>query len=149
MTVGVFRPAGPADLDRLLALQTAYYAEDGYPHRPAAAAEAWALVLGTPALGRVWLATAGDEAAAYVVLALGFSLEYLGRDAFVDELYVAPPWRGQGLGRAALAVVEEACRELGVRALHLEVERDKPAATALYRQSGFRAHDRVLMTRLL
>ena len=83
----------------------------------------------------------------YVVLTLGFSLEFHGRDAFVDEIYIRAQYRGRGIGGKALAFAEGACRSLGVRALHLEVERKNTAAQAVYRKVGFKDHDRYLMTK--
>jgi ribosomal protein S18 acetylase RimI-like enzyme len=53
------------------------------------------------------------------------------------------------VGRACLASIEAACHELGVRALHLEVERDNAAAQALYRERGFRDNGRLLLTKRL
>jgi L-amino acid N-acyltransferase YncA len=144
-----FRPARPADLDALLALQRDYYAEDGYPFDPAVQREAFARLLAEPALGRAWLAADGGRVVAYVALTLGWSLEFGGRDAFVDELYVAPPARGRGLGRAGLAVAEAGARALGVRTLHLEVEDGKPAALGLYRRNGFAEHGRALLKKSL
>jgi len=145
-----FRPAGPADLDAVLPLVQAYYAEDGYPFVPERARHALAGILGEPAFGRVWLLEDDDGAAAgYVVLTLGYSLEYHGRDAFIDELYIAPRLRRHGLAREAMALADRACRELGVQALHLEVEHDKPATEAWYRRLGFQDHNRRLLTRWL
>jgi ribosomal protein S18 acetylase RimI-like enzyme len=71
-----------------------------------------------------------------------FSVEFGERDAFVDELYVADAARGHGLGSAALQVAEEACREAGIHALHLEVEHANPRARALYERHGYIAHER-------
>jgi ribosomal protein S18 acetylase RimI-like enzyme len=51
------------------------------------------------------------------------------------------------VGKSAIKFVEEACRALGVQALHLEVGRDNPRAQALYRRVGFEDHDRYLMTK--
>ena len=65
----------------------------------------------------------------------------------MDELFVLPSHRGRGLGRRALEVIDEACGELGVHALHLEVEKDNFPAAELYRKRGFEDHDRLLMTR--
>jgi ribosomal protein S18 acetylase RimI-like enzyme len=84
-----------------------------------------------------------------VVLTLGYSLEFGGRDAFVDELYVQPAYRGLGVGRQALAVLEKACRELGVRALHLEVGRTNLRAQALYKAAGFVDRGHFLLTKRL
>ena len=55
--------------------------------------------------------------------------------------------RGRGLGTRALAIAEEVCRESGVGALHLEVERANTEAQRLYRARGLVDHDRYLMTR--
>ena len=46
-----------------------------------------------------------------------------------------------------MAFAETQCRAVGVRALHLEVERDNTNARALYRKVGFVDHDRYLMTK--
>ena len=125
----------------------AYYAEDGYPFVEREAREAIMRLLEDPTLGRLWVATENEAVLGYLALTLGYSLEYRGRDAFIDELYIAPTYRGQGLGARAVDLAEATCRELGVRALHLEVEREKTAAQGLYRRSGFVDHNRYLMTK--
>jgi len=145
----VLRPATAADVPRLRDLMADYYAEVGYPFDPAAARDCFGAIVRDPALGRVWMVEAGGDVAGYAVLAFGYSLEHRGKDAFVDDLYVVPARRGRGLGRAALEAVEAAARELGVRALHLEVERENASAQALYRDRGFRDNDRRLMTKRL
>lgn len=141
------RPATRADLGILLQLQAAYYADDGYPFVEAEARGCWERLLEAPDWGRAWVVERESRVVGYSVLTFGYSLEYRGRDAFVDELYVAPEWRGQGLAREALSVIDAACAEAGVRALHLEVERNKERARGLYRRWGFVEHDRVLMTK--
>jgi GNAT superfamily N-acetyltransferase len=145
-TVG-FRPANPTDVEALLKLQVAYYADDGYPFVETEARACWERLLGQPDNGRAWVAEHDGRLVGYSVLTFGYSLEYRGRDAFVDELYVAPEWRGRGLGREALSIIDAACAAAGVRALHLEVERNKETARGLYRRWGFVEHDRVLMTK--
>ena len=90
---------------------------------------------------------AGNELAGYVILTLGFSFEYRGREAFIDELYVEEKFRGRGWGGRAMEFVEERARELGVNAIHLEVDRGNEPALALYRRTGYVDHDRYLMTK--
>ena len=141
------RPATAADLETVLALHQAFFAEDGYAFREEESRANLARLLDDPTLGRLWVMDDGGTIAGYILLAFGFSLEFRGRDAFVDELYVAPGHRGKGLGTRALTLAAEACRELGVRALHLEVERYKEGAQALYRRMGFVDHERYLMTK--
>lgn len=140
------REATAADLDALLVMQRQYYAEDGYPFAASEARAVLARFLADPALGRIWLIDDAGAAVGYLALTFGYSFEFRGRDAFVDELYLLPPHRGRGHGGRALAFVKQAAATLGVRALHLEVERDKPGAKALYRRVGFVDHERYLMT---
>ncbi|MCA1563981.1 MAG: GNAT family N-acetyltransferase, partial [Acidobacteria bacterium] len=67
-------------------------------------------LLDEPDRGRIWAATGAQGLVGYVVLTLGYSLEYHGIDSFVDELYVVPKERGHGLGKRGLALVETECR---------------------------------------
>ena len=142
-----FEIATSEDTETLITFIREYYAYDKHPFDEAALRPALDAIVREPAFGRVWLIQDGDLAIGYVVLTLGYSLEYLGRDAFVDELYVRESHRGQGVGARALAFVEDVCRQLGVRALHLEVERENTRAYYLYSKSGFRDQQRYLMTK--
>jgi ribosomal protein S18 acetylase RimI-like enzyme len=103
--------------------------------------------LANPAFGKAWVFTDGATPAGYIVLTLGFSFEYHGEDAFIDELYVEPQYRRQGIGRRAVLFVEERARELGVHALHLEVDTGNDPALELYRRAGYEDHKRRLMTK--
>jgi diamine N-acetyltransferase len=145
-----FRPAVESDVPAVLRLMADLYSEDGTVSLDLVAAEpALRRLLREPSAGLVWIAERHGEPVGYLALTFGYSLEYRGPDAFIDELYVAPARRGQGLGRAALELAEAACRARGVGALHLEVERTNVRAEALYRRAGFRDGDRRLMTRRL
>jgi ribosomal protein S18 acetylase RimI-like enzyme len=105
--------------------------------------------LANPNLGRVWIFSEGAAPAGYIVLTLGYSFEYHGRDAFVDELYVEPQYRRRGIARQALQFVEEQARGMGIQAIHLEVDHGNDPALELYRGSGYEDHDRYLMTKRL
>jgi ribosomal protein S18 acetylase RimI-like enzyme len=142
-----FVRAEVSDLADLLAMMRAFYAIDAYPFDEGIARSAASRLIGDPALGGIWLIHSAGRLAGYVVLTLGYSLEFHGRDAFVDELFVLPEHRHRGIGTRALRFVEEQCHALGVQALHLEVERHNTAAQQLYRRMGFRDHDRYLLTR--
>lgn len=106
-----------------------------------------AKLLNDESLGRVWLIQNSGEPIGYIILTFGYSLEFLGRDAIVDELYIRERYRGQGVGTRALQFVQDTCPALGVQALHLEVDRKNTAAQHLYRKVGFEDHDRYLMTK--
>jgi ribosomal protein S18 acetylase RimI-like enzyme len=140
------RPAGPGDRDILVDLMTEFYAETATPFDPDAAAPAFQTLLGDPGLGRAWIVESAGAAVGYAVLAMGFSLQFGGRDAFLDDLFIQRGHRGRGLGRAAVRAVLDECASRGVRALHLEVARDNLAAKELYRRFGFADHGFQMMT---
>ncbi|HKA52478.1 MAG TPA: GNAT family N-acetyltransferase [Candidatus Binatia bacterium] len=142
-----FRAAEHADIETLLQFMREYYEFDHLPFDSQAARAALTGVLDDASLGRVWLICDGGEAIGYLVLTLGYSLEYGGRDAILDEVYLRASHRGRGIGRSALTFAEGVCRSLGVRALHLEVERTNTHAHGLYRKAGFVGHDRHLLTK--
>ncbi|MBD2459995.1 GNAT family N-acetyltransferase [Oscillatoria sp. FACHB-1407] len=75
------------------------------------------------------------------------NLEFRGRDAFIDELFVQADYRGRGIGTAAPELLEAQCRELEVRALHLEVEHENAKAQQFYRKVGFGDRHYYLMTK--
>jgi ribosomal protein S18 acetylase RimI-like enzyme len=146
-----FRCARAEDEDTILVLMRALEDSDPGPLQfdEGRRREVFREFIEHPELGAVWLITAAGKPSGYVILTLGYSFEYGGRDAFVDELYVVPEMRGRGLGKAALTCLEQAARDYGVQAVHLEVSFENKAALEVYRRSGFRDHDRRLMTKRL
>jgi ribosomal protein S18 acetylase RimI-like enzyme len=147
MADAVFKLAAPGDIEALIPMMIDFYAHEGLPFDETIARRALADVIGDGALGRVFLILLESEVAGYAVLTFGYSLEFHGRDAFVDELYLRDEYRGRGIGKRALEFLTEVCAENGVSALHLEVERSNAPAQAVYRKFGFKDHDRYLMTK--
>ena len=142
-----FREATRADLDQILAFMEALYTEDGStPLVIDRAASALEELLAHREYGNVWLFEVAGAPAGYLILTWGYSLEFHGRDAFIDELYVSPAHRGAGVGRAAVELAKRECAARGVRALHLEVEPGNSRAQALYRGRGFAERGYVMMT---
>jgi GNAT superfamily N-acetyltransferase len=140
------RVATIADLAVLVELMAGYYREAGYAFDADRAGDAFRTLLAEPRLGAVWLIEQEQRGVGYAVVTLGYSMEYGGLDAFLDDLFVQPAFRNAGLGTAALATVREYCASRGVRALHLEVERGNPAAQRIYERAGFQSTDRQLLT---
>jgi len=132
-----FRLAVESDADTLLEFMQAYYAFDGHGFDRNKARVALARLLRDGNLGLAWLILDGETPVGYVVLCFGYSLEWLGRDAFVDEFYLREEYRGHGWGRKTMAFVEDAARAAGIRAVHLEVVRQNTAALQIYTKMGF------------
>jgi len=146
-----FREAIPGDEAVLLPMMRALAKQDPevIPFDEAAARAAFHQFLALPEFGRIWLFSDGPVLVGYIILTIGFSFEFRGHDAFIDELYVAPAHRRRGFGRRAMAFVEQEARKMGVNALHLEVDRSNDSAMELYRRGGYKDHDRFLMTKWL
>ena len=100
-------------------------------------------------LGRLWVIDLDGAPVGYVVLTFGYSFEYEGRDALIDELFVKEELRGRGIGRQTIDFLSEACPSLGIKAVHLEVDHDNANAQRLYRNSGFEGNQRSLLTKWL
>ena len=144
-----FRLAEPSDADVLVEMMRGLYEHDRSPFDEPAHRAALALLFESEEHALAYLLLSGAEVAGYVVITFGFSLEFRGRDAFIDELFVKDDFRGRGLGGAAILFAEGVCRGRGVRALHLEVDRENARAQSVYRRSGFLAHKNFLMTKWL
>lgn len=146
-----FREAIPGDEVALLPMMRALATQDPelIPFNESSARAAFHQFLSLPAFGRIWLLYEGPALVGYIILTIGFSFEFRGHDAFIDELYVAPPHRRRGFGRQAVAFVEQKAREMDVHAVHLEVDRGNEPALELYRRTGYVDHGRFLMTKWL
>ena len=144
-----FRETGPGDEAMVLELMREFYGIERLPYDPAVASRALGELWGNPAYGRVCLIEVDGSVAGYAVLTFGFSLEFRGRDALIDELYVREPHRGVGVGTACLAWVDAVCIAEGIHAVHLQVDHANLAAQRLYDRSGYRRHDRHFLTKWL
>ena len=138
-----------ADADLLLDFMREYYAFDGHHYDREAARTALIGLLKNPVFGLAWLVCDSDTPVGYIVLCFGYSLEYHGRDAFIDELFLAESHRGRGWGRETLEFVVEQARLHYVQAIHLEVVQQNAAAFDFYRKLGFQDHGHRMMSLLV
>ncbi|WP_448570916.1 GNAT family N-acetyltransferase [Trichothermofontia sp.] len=144
-----FTLAGPADTDTLLGLLAEFYAIEHLTFDAAVARQALQEILAERRYGLIYLIEVADAIAGYVVLTFGFSLEFHGRDAWIDELYLRAAYRGQGIGKATLAFIAATCRSEGISAVHLAVAHRNQRAQKVYQNAGYEAHDRHIMTQWL
>lgn len=142
-----FRLATESDTDALLRFMQAYYAYDGHGFDEAKARIALTALLRDSNFGRAWLILDGDNPVGYIVLCFGYSLEWLGRDSFVDEFFLREEYRGRGWGRKTVEFIEDEARKIGIRAFHLEVVEGNEAALALYQRMGFKAHHSTFLSK--
>jgi len=105
-------------------------------------------LLQNPVFGVVYIVREEALPIGYLVVCFDYSLEYRGKGAWVDELFVEPSHRGTGIGTQLLDLAERTSREHHAKVLHLEVNHGNPAIE-LYRRRGFTEHPRFLMSKPL
>jgi ribosomal protein S18 acetylase RimI-like enzyme len=141
-----FRAAGAGDAAAVLEMMRAFYAEEGLVVGEGVE-RALRGLLADAGAGCVFVASSGTRAVGYGVLAFFYSVERGGRTGLLDELYIEPPHRGRGVGRAALAFALEQAREAECAGVVLEVSAKNARARALYERMGFRGLGREMLYR--
>jgi len=80
---------------------------------------------------------AGEPAGGVALLTLRSNVLYDGPVALLDELYVRPDLRGQGIGSALLRRACDVVRERGGRLFEINVDEDDSGARRFYERHGF------------
>lgn len=144
-----FAPAATSDAGTLVGMIRRYYEFDGIRFDERNLPPALDRLLQDGTLGRVYLIRRAGEVAGYFILTFDYALESCGREVFVDELFVKESHRGRGVGTKALEFIEQECRALGIRALHLAVEVENVKAQSVYRKFGFSPPSRYLLSKVV
>jgi GNAT superfamily N-acetyltransferase len=80
---------------------------------------------------------AGVPAVAVALVTLRPNVWYAGPVALLDELYVAPQLRGQGIGSAIVEVLLSMCRARDVDLIEVNVDEGDVDARRFYERHGF------------
>jgi DNA-binding MarR family transcriptional regulator len=76
------------------------------------------------------------------VMACGGVQRHSRTVAEIKRMWIAPDWRGCGLGVRTLAALEDEARRLGYRKVHLDTNGTLVEAIAMYERSGYHAIER-------
>lgn len=87
--------------------------------------------------GEMTVLLAGDGPDGIAVLRFRPALWSEGLEAYLQELYVVPPRRGQGIGRSLLEEAIALSRERGADGIDLNTGETDTAARGLYESMGF------------
>jgi len=139
MAVAV-RVATVEDIGPLVVLMGEFYAEAGYPLDAWWATSSFATLLSKPDWGRAWLADLNGQPVGHAVLSVRYTMEHGGLGGHVDDLFVRPSFRRQGVARALLDELFEDCRARGCRSVHVEVGSANVAALRVYAEFGLVPH---------
>ena len=127
--------AHPTDETAILSLAQALHEEDGHP-LSSQGERALAHLLADQTHGLVFKLEGSSGLIGYAVLCFGYSIELGGRDVFLDDFYIIPFERGQGLLHSVMDALIGFAREVRCAAMHLEVAAGN-CAEDFYRCLGF------------
>lgn len=136
------RLATVEDSEVLMPFIRAYHDFEGITSTDLERKRSVAPLLSDENLGRIWLILDGGQPVGYIAVCFGYSIEFGGRDAFLDEFFIEQAARSRGLGRSALEAVKGEVVRLGVHAIHLEVARSNRGAKRFYATAGFQSRER-------
>lgn len=94
------------------------------------------LIRDTPATGCIHVAEQGAEALGFSTLYFSYASTRACRIAVLNDLYVIPARRGEGIGRALIEHALGVARREGVRYVRWSTEASNLAAQRLYRGYG-------------
>ncbi len=144
-----FTKAFPADIPLISKMIEKLYISENTAYDETKVNSALLELIEDESYGACWILTSGADRAGYMIIGSAFSVEFGGRTAFIDELYISENCRGKGLGRKALEFAENYAGEKGYTYLRLEVELSNTPAQKIYRANGFKEHERYIMTKKL
>jgi GNAT superfamily N-acetyltransferase len=96
-------------------------------------------LLSQSGLGEIWVAEEETRLSGYLILVYVLSFEHQGLMAEIDEFFVLPQARSQGLGGELLGAAEEALRRRGCVRLQLQLAVSNEAARLFYTRRGYRS----------
>ena len=88
-------------------------------------------------LGGGWIAFEEGAAVGYLFAVYVFSLEHLGVTAEIDELFVIPQQRGQGVGQALLKTAESVFERAGYTNISLQLSCGNDFARHFYHRQWY------------
>lgn len=104
--------------------------------------------LSEPSSGSIMLFISDTIIIGYAILVPYWSNEFGGNILFVDEIFVRPDRRGQGIAKRFFSYLEVQ-RPFGATACALEVTKRNSKARALYSSLGFIPRENELMIRIV
>jgi diamine N-acetyltransferase len=144
-----FKPAVKADIPIVLAMMEDFYKIDQYPFNAALTELNLNEFITNASLGKIWIIMLEGTSIGYFVLSFGFSFEFKGKIALLDEFFIQAEHRNQGIGRKVMEFLLSAAPSFQIKTILLEVEKHNIRALQLYGKMGFLDHKRLIMSKYL
>ncbi len=141
----IIQQAGLEEKADALALLRRFFAEEGFPVAPELLAERLEVMIRHTERSAVFLAWQGEQAVGVATVTLSFGLEF-GYSAELEDLYVLPEARGQGMAQALMEAAEDWSRRRECSMMMAVVTPEDQVSRALqrfYLARGFRASGRM------
>jgi GNAT superfamily N-acetyltransferase len=137
--------AAENDIDLILDMMSEFYKHEQIKYNKEILRPVIIDMIQNPSLGKIWLINADSEVIGYFTLTFIFSMEYGGRNALLDEIFIKDSFRRKGIGKQTLKFIEQQCKLNDIHAIHLQVNNFNPSAKNLYEFFGFEVVDRIFM----
>jgi GNAT superfamily N-acetyltransferase len=140
----------PTQARQVIAMMGQLYAEDPFasPVDPGKFANTIDFLIANPPRGRIILISRPQALVGYAILIPYWSNEFAGTLLFVDELFITPDSRGQGIGHLFFQFLETE-KPYQPIALALEVNPANTRAARFYQSLGFEPRRHKMLTRSL
>lgn len=139
----------PGEAEIVAALMVRQIEEHALPVDHGGISAAVAAIVNDPHSGCFLLARRGHDVVGAAFVAFIQSAEHGGRSAWLEEIYVVPALRGRGIGGRLVREAVRMAKDMGCRAMDLEVTEDHRRAAHLYEREGFEPLHRMRWTRRL
>jgi ribosomal protein S18 acetylase RimI-like enzyme len=143
----IISPATPDQFSAMAALFEAQLREHAINNSVDAILATLRLVDQHPEYGCVITATVNGMVVGVAYASTILSLEHGGWSGWLEELYVLPEWRSQGIGARLLDAVVTIAHNRGWAALDLEVDDDHQRVISLYASRDFQPVPRTRFVR--
>lgn len=133
------RKVTPQDKEMYLAMTEEFYQSDAVSHNIPLEnrLNTWDEIMRSDEYADCYFVIKDGAVAGYMLLAYTFSQEAGGKTAWIEEIYILPEFRSQGLGSEFFEFIKAEI-EPGCARLRLEVEEDNIRAKKLYASLGFK-----------
>lgn len=133
------RKVTPLDKEIYLSMTRDFYQSDAVSHNIPLEnrLKTWDEIMRSDEYADCYFVIKDGAVAGYMLLAYTFSQEAGGKTAWIEEIYILPEFRSQGLGSEFFEFIKSEI-EPGCARLRLEVEEDNTRAKKLYASLGFK-----------
>jgi len=138
MSVACVTEATAADIPALCALLALLFAQEAdFTPDAARQAEGLRMIIGQPAVGRIYCAREGESVVGMVSILFTVSTADGGRAALLEDMVVHPERRGTGIGERLLEEAIRRAREAGCKRITLLTDETNQSAMRFYARAGF------------